>query len=152
MALRKVSAAVAQWSRYRIVAGLITSSSPVPLKTRRVGERCTLNLSRAQTEIRLNFSSLQPGYHNTNIEWDSDMALSEEDNFSEFGGLFDYMRVTAEACGYGHKLATVRALRHRKPTVLKRLVYFKSLEAQNSLWRCVVVWRGDASSSVGLVT
>ncbi|GFU76612.1 uncharacterized protein TNCV_1272611 [Trichonephila clavipes] len=27
----------------------VTSSSPVPLKTRRVGERCTLNLSRAQT-------------------------------------------------------------------------------------------------------
>ncbi|GFY23460.1 uncharacterized protein TNCV_3941521 [Trichonephila clavipes] len=25
------------------------SSSPVPLKTRLVGERCTLNLSRAQT-------------------------------------------------------------------------------------------------------
>ncbi|GFS53623.1 hypothetical protein TNCV_730601 [Trichonephila clavipes] len=27
----------------------LSSSSPVPLKTRRVGERCTLNLSRAQT-------------------------------------------------------------------------------------------------------
>ncbi|GFY28654.1 uncharacterized protein TNCV_3440211 [Trichonephila clavipes] len=27
----------------------VTNSSPVPLKTRRVGERCTLNLSRAQT-------------------------------------------------------------------------------------------------------
>ncbi|GFV32738.1 hypothetical protein TNCV_3890961 [Trichonephila clavipes] len=32
-------AAVDEWSRYRIVAGLVTSSSPVPLKTRRVGER-----------------------------------------------------------------------------------------------------------------
>ncbi|GFY20601.1 uncharacterized protein TNCV_1118351 [Trichonephila clavipes] len=30
----------------------VTSSSPVPLKTRRVGERCTLNLSRAQTSSR----------------------------------------------------------------------------------------------------
>ncbi|GFV51357.1 hypothetical protein TNCV_4687201 [Trichonephila clavipes] len=30
----------------------IKSSSPVPLKTRRVGERCTLNLSRAQTFSR----------------------------------------------------------------------------------------------------
>ncbi|GFU21247.1 hypothetical protein TNCV_9101 [Trichonephila clavipes] len=39
-------AAVAEWSRYRIVAGLVTSLSPVPLKTHRVGERCTLNLSR----------------------------------------------------------------------------------------------------------
>ncbi|GFT90764.1 hypothetical protein TNCV_2777491 [Trichonephila clavipes] len=42
-------AAVAQWSRYRITAGMSVSSSPVPLKIRRVGERCTLNLSRAQT-------------------------------------------------------------------------------------------------------
>ncbi|GFW07613.1 uncharacterized protein TNCV_3917461 [Trichonephila clavipes] len=30
----------------------VMSSSPVPLKTRRVGERCTLNLSRAQTSSR----------------------------------------------------------------------------------------------------
>ncbi|GFV38606.1 uncharacterized protein TNCV_132451 [Trichonephila clavipes] len=30
----------------------VTSSSPVPLKTRRVGERCPLNLSRAQTSSR----------------------------------------------------------------------------------------------------
>ncbi|GFV33024.1 retrovirus-related Pol polyprotein from transposon 412 [Trichonephila clavipes] len=44
--------AVAELSRYRIVAGLVTSSSPVPLKTRLVGERCTLNLSRAQTSSR----------------------------------------------------------------------------------------------------
>ncbi|GFT41463.1 hypothetical protein TNCV_3942261 [Trichonephila clavipes] len=42
-------AAVAEWSRYQIVAGLVTSSSLVPPKTRCVGERCTLNLSRAQT-------------------------------------------------------------------------------------------------------
>ncbi|GFX83643.1 uncharacterized protein TNCV_325921 [Trichonephila clavipes] len=41
--------AVAEWSRYRIVAGLVTNSSPLPLNTRRVGRRCTLNLSRAQT-------------------------------------------------------------------------------------------------------
>ncbi|GFV93528.1 uncharacterized protein TNCV_1988411 [Trichonephila clavipes] len=42
-------AAVAEWYRHRIVACLVTSSSPVPLKTRRVGYRCTLNLSRAET-------------------------------------------------------------------------------------------------------
>ncbi|GFS76073.1 uncharacterized protein TNCV_4666741 [Trichonephila clavipes] len=42
-------AVVAEGLRYRIVAGLVSSSSPVPLKTRSVGERCTLNLSRAQT-------------------------------------------------------------------------------------------------------
>ncbi|GFX40998.1 hypothetical protein TNCV_2216961 [Trichonephila clavipes] len=44
--------AVAEWSRYQIMAGLVMSSSPVPLKTRRVGQRCTLNLSRAQTSSR----------------------------------------------------------------------------------------------------
>ncbi|GFW34958.1 uncharacterized protein TNCV_978961 [Trichonephila clavipes] len=44
--------AVAEWYRYRIVACLVTSSSPVPLKTRRVGQRCTLNLSRAETSSR----------------------------------------------------------------------------------------------------
>ncbi|GFV83399.1 uncharacterized protein TNCV_3055461 [Trichonephila clavipes] len=44
--------AVAEWSRNRIVAGLVTSSSSVPLKTHRVGQRCTLNLSRAQTSSR----------------------------------------------------------------------------------------------------
>ncbi|GFW80701.1 hypothetical protein TNCV_3235531 [Trichonephila clavipes] len=31
---------------------LVTSSSPLPLKTRPVGERCTLNLSRAETSSR----------------------------------------------------------------------------------------------------
>ncbi|GFY16744.1 putative DD41D transposase [Trichonephila clavipes] len=35
-----------------MVAGLVTSLSPVPLKTRRVWKRCTLNLSRAQTSSR----------------------------------------------------------------------------------------------------
>ncbi|GFU98445.1 uncharacterized protein TNCV_3652761 [Trichonephila clavipes] len=45
-------AVAAKWQRYRIVAGLVTSSSPVPLKTRRVGERCTLNLSKAQSSSR----------------------------------------------------------------------------------------------------
>ncbi|GFW07757.1 hypothetical protein TNCV_3918901 [Trichonephila clavipes] len=31
---------------------LAPSSSPVPLKTHRVGQQCTLNLSRAQTSSR----------------------------------------------------------------------------------------------------
>ncbi|GFY14953.1 uncharacterized protein TNCV_235031 [Trichonephila clavipes] len=43
---------VAEWYRYRTVACLVTSSSPVPLKTRRVGQRWTLNLSRAETSSR----------------------------------------------------------------------------------------------------
>ncbi|GFU58593.1 uncharacterized protein TNCV_2100531 [Trichonephila clavipes] len=34
---------------YLLITKGVTSSIPVPLKTRRVGERCTLNLSRAQT-------------------------------------------------------------------------------------------------------
>ncbi|GFU03064.1 uncharacterized protein TNCV_113721 [Trichonephila clavipes] len=34
---------------YLLITKGVTSSSRVPLKTRRVGERCTLNLSRAQT-------------------------------------------------------------------------------------------------------
>ncbi|GFX39511.1 uncharacterized protein TNCV_2668731 [Trichonephila clavipes] len=37
---------------YRIVACLVASSSPAPLKTLRVGQRCTLNLSRAETSFR----------------------------------------------------------------------------------------------------
>ncbi|GFT96619.1 uncharacterized protein TNCV_5022601 [Trichonephila clavipes] len=45
-------AAVAEWYRHRIVAGFVTSSSPVPLKTRCVGQRCTLNLSRAEMSSR----------------------------------------------------------------------------------------------------
>ncbi|GFY14471.1 uncharacterized protein TNCV_1315251 [Trichonephila clavipes] len=45
-------AAVAEWYRYRTVACFVTSSSPVTLKTHRVGQRCTLNLSRAETSSR----------------------------------------------------------------------------------------------------
>ncbi|GFX18475.1 uncharacterized protein TNCV_3370481 [Trichonephila clavipes] len=45
-------AAVAEWYGYRIVACLVTSSSPVPLNTHRVGQRCMLNLSRAETSSR----------------------------------------------------------------------------------------------------
>ncbi|GFX97721.1 uncharacterized protein TNCV_3066081 [Trichonephila clavipes] len=48
----KAVAAVAERFRYRIMVCLVTSSSPVPLKTRRVGQRCTLNLSRAETSSR----------------------------------------------------------------------------------------------------
>ncbi|GFS54564.1 uncharacterized protein TNCV_2748901 [Trichonephila clavipes] len=45
-------AAVAEGYRYRTVACFATSLSPVPLKTRHVGQRCTLNLSRAETSSR----------------------------------------------------------------------------------------------------
>ncbi|GFY12657.1 uncharacterized protein TNCV_2448481 [Trichonephila clavipes] len=43
---------IAEWYRYRNVACFVTSSSRVPLKTLRVGQRCTLNLSRAETSSR----------------------------------------------------------------------------------------------------
>ncbi|GFX04139.1 uncharacterized protein TNCV_3972881 [Trichonephila clavipes] len=45
-------AAVAEWYRYRIVACLVPSSSLIPQKTRHVGKRSTLNLSRAETSSR----------------------------------------------------------------------------------------------------
>ncbi|GFS87993.1 uncharacterized protein TNCV_3929771 [Trichonephila clavipes] len=50
--LRGGVAAVAEWYRYRTVACFVRGSNPVPLKTRRVGQRCTLNLSRAETSSR----------------------------------------------------------------------------------------------------
>ncbi|GFU05596.1 uncharacterized protein TNCV_3291971 [Trichonephila clavipes] len=45
--MEREAAAVAEWYRHRIMACLVTSSSPVPLKTRRVGQ-----LSRAETSSR----------------------------------------------------------------------------------------------------
>ncbi|GFW05287.1 uncharacterized protein TNCV_3358061 [Trichonephila clavipes] len=48
----RLMAAVAEWYGHRIVAGFVTSSIPVPLKTRHVGQRCTLNLSRAEMSSR----------------------------------------------------------------------------------------------------
>ncbi|GFS98612.1 hypothetical protein TNCV_2987401 [Trichonephila clavipes] len=44
---------VAEWSRYQVVAGLVTSSSPLPLKIRHVRQRCTLNLWRSETSYLL---------------------------------------------------------------------------------------------------
>ncbi|GFU41452.1 hypothetical protein TNCV_4586011 [Trichonephila clavipes] len=55
-------AVVAEWYGYRIVACLVTSLSPVPLKTRRVGQRCTLNLSRAEMSSR--WTGENKGQHN----------------------------------------------------------------------------------------
>ncbi|GFX67981.1 uncharacterized protein TNCV_2288431 [Trichonephila clavipes] len=47
--LTSTTATVAEWYKNWTVACLVTSSSPVPLKTRHVGQQCTLNLSRAET-------------------------------------------------------------------------------------------------------
>ncbi|GFU41022.1 hypothetical protein TNCV_4645931 [Trichonephila clavipes] len=44
--------AAAEWYRYRIVACLATSPSSVAPKAPCVGQRCTLNLSRAETSSR----------------------------------------------------------------------------------------------------
>ncbi|GFV38479.1 hypothetical protein TNCV_4393601 [Trichonephila clavipes] len=43
------------------MACLVKSSSPVPLKTHRVGQRCMLNLSRAETSSRW-AANLEPVY------------------------------------------------------------------------------------------
>ncbi|GFX07084.1 uncharacterized protein TNCV_1556871 [Trichonephila clavipes] len=45
----QVTAVVAEWYKYRTVACLVMSSSLVPLKTRREGQQCMLNMSRAET-------------------------------------------------------------------------------------------------------
>ncbi|GFV59745.1 uncharacterized protein TNCV_1908161 [Trichonephila clavipes] len=47
-----VKAAVAQWFKVWDHGRHVMRSSPVPLKTRPVGQRCTLNLSRAETSSR----------------------------------------------------------------------------------------------------
>ncbi|GFW50365.1 hypothetical protein TNCV_2886711 [Trichonephila clavipes] len=49
---KNMTVKLAEWSRYWIMAALVTSSNPVPLKTCRVEKRCTINLSRAQTSFR----------------------------------------------------------------------------------------------------
>ncbi|GFS61681.1 hypothetical protein TNCV_4313151 [Trichonephila clavipes] len=41
----------------------VRSSSPVPLKTRHVGERCTLNLSKAQTSSRWSGDEPSSDFH-----------------------------------------------------------------------------------------
>ncbi|GFY26370.1 hypothetical protein TNCV_25671 [Trichonephila clavipes] len=56
--LRHELIAVSPWHRAAVAQWLtnhgrhVMSSIPVPLKTRRVGQRCTLNLSRAETSSR----------------------------------------------------------------------------------------------------
>ncbi|GFW75016.1 uncharacterized protein TNCV_2678841 [Trichonephila clavipes] len=52
---------------YRIVAGLVRSSRPIPLKTRRVEDRYTLNLSRAQTSSRWCGVVVRRGDANTGV-------------------------------------------------------------------------------------
>ncbi|GFV63056.1 DUF4817 domain-containing protein [Trichonephila clavipes] len=44
----EIVAAVDEWFRNRTVACFVTSSSPVPLKTRRVGQRCTCQVIYSQ--------------------------------------------------------------------------------------------------------
>ncbi|GFX76414.1 uncharacterized protein TNCV_5090531 [Trichonephila clavipes] len=45
--------AVAEWERYRIVACLVTSSSPVPVKTRCTAAMHVKSVSRDETSSRL---------------------------------------------------------------------------------------------------
>ncbi|GFV62666.1 hypothetical protein TNCV_903581 [Trichonephila clavipes] len=53
--LIRFSPNICLWPRLPSGIGIgpwLALSSPVPLKTRRVGKRCTLNLSRAETSSR----------------------------------------------------------------------------------------------------
>ncbi|GFV33456.1 hypothetical protein TNCV_3662711 [Trichonephila clavipes] len=53
---RSVVAAVAEWSRYRIVVGLVTNLNPAPLRTRRVGQRTLDRFSVHRCPTRRVFS------------------------------------------------------------------------------------------------
>ncbi|GFX45528.1 transposable element Tcb2 transposase [Trichonephila clavipes] len=46
----------------------VMSSSPVPLKTRRFGERCTLNLSRARTSSRWSSCTVEQFHSDTSLK------------------------------------------------------------------------------------
>ncbi|GFX32104.1 uncharacterized protein TNCV_4099531 [Trichonephila clavipes] len=46
----------------------VMSSIPVPLKTRRVGQRCTLNLSRAETSSRWSSCAAEQFHGDTSLE------------------------------------------------------------------------------------
>ncbi|GFV41673.1 hypothetical protein TNCV_3628241 [Trichonephila clavipes] len=85
-------AAVAEWYRYRIVARLVTSSSPVPPKTRRVGQRCTLNLSRAETSSRCYTRAFGDGPRNFE-PWSSDDQSPIREVFSGTGLITSQPRV-----------------------------------------------------------
>ncbi|GFW22281.1 transposable element Tcb1 transposase [Trichonephila clavipes] len=54
----------------------VMSSIPVPLKTRRVGQRCTLNLSRAETSSRWKIGS-RVGRNQTTVMWICDRRMQE---------------------------------------------------------------------------
>ncbi|GFW07333.1 DUF1758 domain-containing protein [Trichonephila clavipes] len=69
-------AAIDQWSRYRIVAG----KSRVRAQYRRLGKRCTLNLSRAETGGHVSSSSLDSGLKN--YEEDELKIVAEELNLT----------------------------------------------------------------------
>ncbi|GFV18462.1 uncharacterized protein TNCV_4468981 [Trichonephila clavipes] len=126
---RQQMAAVAEWNRYRIVACLVTSSSPVPLKTRRVGQQCTLNLSRAETSFR----------------W---CAIDEIYRVIDVAAVAEWYRYRTVAC-----LVTSSSpvpLKTRR--VGQRCMLNLSRAETSSLWCGVVVRRGGASSGVIHVT
>ncbi|GFX82593.1 hypothetical protein TNCV_1192681 [Trichonephila clavipes] len=52
-------AAVAEWSRNCIMAGLVMNSSPVPQKTRRVGQRCTKSTTSMSYDHAVNKKSIE---------------------------------------------------------------------------------------------
>ncbi|GFX96478.1 calsyntenin-1 [Trichonephila clavipes] len=65
----------------------VRSSCPVPLKTRRVGQRCTLNLSRAETSShwQVDDLTLRPCYRVTGIGWGEEYLPAWDDRcFRDF--------------------------------------------------------------------
>ncbi|GFY23210.1 hypothetical protein TNCV_3764501 [Trichonephila clavipes] len=103
----------------------VSSSSPVPQKTRRVGQRCTLNLSRAEMSSR----------------WCGLVVRR--------GG-----EVPAQPDGHGYELvSSVRALVSQKFNVEEELMHVKHVDVKSP--HVGVMWkfgRGVMSSGIVLVT
>ncbi|GFV27251.1 hypothetical protein TNCV_3459461 [Trichonephila clavipes] len=85
------------WGRVSLVVKvsdpgwLVTSSSPVPLKTRRGGERCTLNLSRAQMSFRWCGVVVSRGVvpaQVSSLSLDHDSKLQDGDRFNSCQGIY----------------------------------------------------------------
>ncbi|GFV15604.1 uncharacterized protein TNCV_4836301 [Trichonephila clavipes] len=105
--------AVAEWYRYRTVACLVTSSSPVPLKTHCVGQRCTLNLSRAETSSRWCGVVVRRG-----LQGLSPMDFRSRGMSKLMVGVFE---------------SRVQLLVSRKTCRVEWLMHFKSVESSNVL-------------------
>ncbi|GFY04371.1 hypothetical protein TNCV_4414591 [Trichonephila clavipes] len=133
-------AAVAEWYRYRTVACLVTSSSPVPLKTRPVGEGFTLNLSKAETSSRWCGGRL-----------DDSNPLRDKNDAAHRKG--DYRRVKYRMrYGHGRELMSgvvksrVRVLMPLKTHRAKMSMHVQAVLPKSSGWPDVEALRGRCRS------